>query len=74
MCIRDRPITSHADGEKTEENVQNTPNYTGVGTETKLEAEIREILEEEPEITLSVEEETPAVDSKEELPEETSAE
>ncbi len=68
------PITSHADGEKTEENVQNTPNYTGVGTETKLEAEIREILEEEPEITLSVEEETPAVDSKEELPEETSAE
>lgn len=68
------PITSHADGEKTEENVQNTPNYTGVGTETKLEAEIREILEEEPEITLSVEEETPEVDSKEELPEETSAE
>ena len=68
------PITSHADGEKTEENVQNTPNYTGVGTETKLEAEIREILEEEPEITLSVEEETPAVDSKEEAPEETSAE
>ena len=68
------PITSNADGQETEENALNTQNYMGGGTETKLEEEVRKILADEPEITLSVEEETPAVDSKEELPEETSAE
>ena len=51
------PITSNADGQETEENVHNTPNYTGVGTENKLEEEIRNILEEEPEVTLTVEKE-----------------
>lgn len=51
------PITSNADGQETEENVQNTPNYTGAGTETKLEEEIKNILAEEPEITLTVEKE-----------------
>lgn len=51
------PITSNADGQETEENAQSTPNYTGAGTETKLEEEIKNILAEEPEITLTVEKE-----------------